>query len=422
MKLTCTEPNYAATVMRIHNTIKLDGLDNLVGIPAFGNMALITKDHEVGQLGVVFTAETKLSEKFCHENNLFRKAEMNKDQTKTGYLEEKGRVRALKLRGNVSTALFLPLSSLSYLGVNPEDFKEGDTFNEINGEKVCEKYIVITPEMRRANKVKGTTKKFNRVDAVHFPEHVDTDNYWKNKHKLKDDDWIVVSQKLHGTSARFANTIVKRKLSWIEKIAKFFGVKVQETEYDTVAGSRRVIKDIKGDTKFDHFYDTDIWNHHLERVQHIIPKGFIIYGEIIGWVGDSPIQKNYTYQIPKGESEFYVYRISTINESGISVDLTWGQMVEFCKNNGLKHVTKVWEGPHKDFDESIYMDQKFVKDLGLRDCLPLDNTAECDEGVCIWVDGLKGYILKAKSPLFLLGETKLLDAGIVDTETQESIV
>lgn len=420
MKLTCENNNYCGTVVRIHNLLDCEGLDNLKAFPAFGYSALVSKDHTVGELGILFSAETKLSDEYCRENNLYRKAELNKDQEKTGYIENSGRVKSVKMRGNISTALFMPLSSLSYLGVNPEDFKEGDTFTHIDGQKVCEKYVIQTTQTKRENKVKGKTKKFCRVDAINFPQHFDTENYWKNEHRLKDDDWIIVTDKLHGTSARFAHTVVKRKLSWKDKVAKWFGVKVQETEYDTVPGSRKVVKDLKSEKEFDHYYDVDIWNYHLEKIQHLIPKNMIIFGEIVGWVGDSPIQKNYTYQLPKGKSELYVYRICMINENGYTVDLTWEQVKEFCNNNGLKYVPEIWQGYKKDFDEQPYMNVKFVEDLGLTQCLPLDKEAECDEGLCIRVDGISPYVLKAKSPVFLLGETKLLDKGVVDIESEES--
>jgi hypothetical protein len=423
MKKTVDNVNYSATVIRIHNLVKLEGATNLVGLPIFGMQAIISKEHTVGELGIVFPAECKLSDDFCKYNNLYRDATKNSDTTKSGYIEDSGRVKSLKLiKGkHISTCLFMPISSLSYLGVNPEDFQEGDAFDSINGTRVCSKYVIEYQNNGPKNKIRGLTKKFSRVDPIHFPEHLDTDNYWKNKHKLNDDDWIIVTAKLHGSSGRFGNTLVKKKLSRFEKVLKYFGFNIQETEYDTIAGSRRVIKDIKSNDQFDHYYDVDLWNQELEKIQHLIPKNIQIFGELVGWVGEKAIQPNYTYQIEKGKTELYVYRVAFINENGYSVDFSWKQVKEFCNNNGLKHVPELWQGYHKDFDESIYMNKKFVKDLGFRNCLPLDSTAEVDEGVCIRVDGIKPYILKAKSPVFLLGESVQLDTGIIDIESQESL-
>lgn len=423
MKLENKNHNYCATIVRIHNLINLDGLDNLVGFPILGYQSLLSKDHEIGELGILFTAETKLSYDFCHKNNLYRKPQYNADPEKVGYLETNNRIRAIKLRGHISSALFMPLSSLSYLGVDAKDFNEGDSFTHINGIEVCSKYIAKLPNEGKQNKVKGKNKKFSRVDNTLFPEHCDTDNYWKNIKNLSDNDWVVVTQKIHGTSARFANTLVKRKLNWKEKFARLLGVKVEEYEYDTIAGSRRVIKDIKGSDSFNHFYDVDLWNHHLNKIQHLIPTGFIIYGEIVGWASkNKAIQKNYTYHVPNGSSELYVYRVCTINSSGIVVDLSWEQVKTFCKNNGLKHVPEIWQGYHKDFDESIYMDKKYVEDLRLLNCLPLSKGCKVDEGVCVRVDNkLNPYLLKAKCPEFLQHETKLLDNDEIDIESEESL-
>jgi hypothetical protein len=420
MKLTCENSNYCATVLRIHNLHDLEGLDNLLSVRAFNYQALVSKDHQVGELGLLFTAETKLCNEFCSYNNLYRHSELNRDVNKIGYIENSGRVKAIKLKGNLSTALFMPLSSLSYLGIDTSTFKEGDVFTHIDGKEVCQKYVIETHKVERKNKVKGKTKRFIRVDAVNFPEHFDTDNYWRNCHKIKDDDWVIVTDKLHGTSGRFGNIIVKRRLTWKDKVAKFFGAHVQETEHDTIAGSRRAVKDIKSEINSDHYYKEDIWNVHMDKIRHLIPKNMMFFGEIIGWVGESPIQKNYTYCIPRGESHLYIYRIAFILDNGHTFDLSWEQVKATCIKLGLRHVPEIWQGPHKDFDESIYMDKSF-KDLELNQCPALDKDAPCDEGVCIRVEnGDNPYILKAKSPKFLLHETKQLDTGNIDIESQQS--
>ena len=47
---------------------------------------------------------------------------------------------------------------------------------------------------------------------------------------------------IHNTSGIFSNILCNRKLSRWEKIKKFFGFKVVETEYGNVYSSRNVIK------------------------------------------------------------------------------------------------------------------------------------------------------------------------------------
>lgn len=60
-------------------------------------------------------------------NNLYRKHEHgNKFPDKApGYFDETGRIRALKLRGVKSEGIFLPLSSLDYIGVDLSNIVPG---------------------------------------------------------------------------------------------------------------------------------------------------------------------------------------------------------------------------------------------------------------------------------------------------------
>lgn len=207
--------NYAATVVAVHTIVDLSGLDNLVGVPALGHQALTTKGITAGELRVAFTAETQLSHDFCHHNNLYRHAENNTDPTEKGYLEDNRRVRALKLRGHVSNALLMPLESLAYTGIDPTQLREGDTFDTLNGQEVCRKY-----EIKRhvQNSAKSKVERaFKRVDNKLFPEHLETDQYHRNKHLLSPAREVVFTQKLHGTSWRGGRVPVRRKLSWLER-------------------------------------------------------------------------------------------------------------------------------------------------------------------------------------------------------------
>lgn len=201
---------------------------------------------------------------------------------------------------------------------------------------ICEKYKIERKESK-ANKIRGKEKYFDRVEPKSFPEHLDSDNYFRNKNAYQDNQRVIVTQKLHGTSGRFGNVRVLRKLSLLEKFLRILGANIQDHEYDYIAGSRRVVKDPKSLREHNHYYQDDIWGQALERIKHTIPKDTVIFAEIIGWVGEAPIQKGYTYQLPKGSFEIYIYRIATINPDGYSVDYSWDQVKAFCQMNGLKN-------------------------------------------------------------------------------------
>ena len=423
-----TNQNYCATIVKIKSTVKLDGLDNLVGAPLFGFTALIPKDYDLTKLYILFTAETQLSETYCHENNLFDKPDLNKDKSKKGYINSKRRVRAVKLKGNISSAFLMPIESLGYTGLDLSTLNEGDTFNYVDDEELCKKYVIRfqrTPGSGSSKQKQVRTRQLFNTKL--FPEHIDTSHWARNSDKVSDDTYIYVSQKLHGSSFRLTNQKVIDFPKWLVKLynkgyGKYRLVKWAErlfrkTSYQLLAGSRTVVK-IR-DTDQSGFYSTDIWNQALDRIGHLIPKNWAIYGELVGWAGQSPIQKNYTYECTPGTFDMYIYRIAIINEDGLSADLSFDAMKRWCHDNGLKICPEMWRGRKGDFKYEEYMDIRYVE-TKFPSCVNLSNRDTVDEGVVIRIDdGLTPSLYKAKSQKFLTHETKQLDDGVIDIESGE---
>ena len=417
--------NYAAVVVRLKNIIPLESCDNLVATTIFGFQAIVGKEHKVGDIGVVFPAETQLSKEFCSANNLYRHKELNKED-KAGYLEDNRRVKAVKFRGNTSSCLFMPLDCFDYLGTF--DLKEGDEFDELNGNMICKKYIIREPR-EFSNKMSGQ-KKVERVELKHMPEHFDTDNFWKNIDKVGKFERCYITQKLHGTSIRVGYTLANRNLTMIEKVAKFFGARIQEKQYELVCASRKVIKG--GDSEYQHYYETDIWTTEGKKLEGLLPKNYILYGELIGFTDTgAPIQKDYTYNVQEG-CDLYVYRIAVVNEDGHITDLDWNHIKQFCVNTGLKYVPEMSEWVPDYEDEDPYDTRELVQEINelvdnkyseeYTDALTLSNPDTVDEGVCVRFEGnrLTPYILKAKSPKFFEWETKQLDTGNEDIESSQN--
>lgn len=410
-------PNYAATVVTIRSLIPLNNCDNLVAVNLLGYQAIVSKDTKVGDVGVLFTAETQLSYEYAYLNNLHRHSDKNVDETQKGYLEDSRRVKALKLRGHRSDALFMPLSSVLLSSADYQQvFSEGDTFDKINGHEICRKYV-----RPGSGKIPVAGKeKIARVDQRMLPEHTDTENYFRNSDKIPQLSNVTVTQKLHGTSIRVGNVVVQRKLSFWERVAQKFGVKVQEVEYAYVYGSRKVIKDPHNPHQ-NHFYGEDLYTHYGKTLDGLLPKGYVVYGELIGWTtAGSPIQKDYTYKILEGAASLYIYRVTYVNPDGLQADLSWEGVKEFCTSRGLNHVVELWSGKHSELTIENFLDINFSQDLP--EGVPLPTTT-VDEGVCVRLEGVKPYILKAKSPAFLRHETRMLDKDeVVDMEEdQESL-
>ncbi len=413
MKLTPpANENYAATIIAVRSVLDLPKSDRIVSVPVYGFQAITGKGIEVGDLRVLFTAETQLSTAYAAANNLHRHSDRNADPDVVGYLEDSRRVKALRLRGNVSNALLMPLSSLAFTGADISQLKAGDTFDSLNGVEICRKYQIIRPGVRGMT-AKQTPKSLQRVDELMFPKHFDTKSLFRNAELIDPSDYVYVTQKLHGTSIRIGHVQVKRKLSWLEKVARRFGVKVQETEYDYVFGSRNVIKDPRNPFLTNAFYGTDIYSQVGANLGGLVPKDYVIYGELVGWVGEAPIQPGFTYGVPAGQAHLYVYRIVMINDSGWARDLPWNQVKSFCLEAGLKHVPQIWEGTgfNEDFARG-FLDFKLAERWP--EALPVDVV---DEGVCVRRDDMIPLVLKAKSATFLELESKHLDKGVADMES-----
>jgi len=403
------EANYAPQVVRVHSLVELPGLDNLRAFPVGGYQALVSKDTLPGTLMVVFPAECQLSGVWAARLNLHRHSELNDDPSVAGYLEDSRRVKAIKLRGHNSNALAINASAFGL-----DDSHEGAIFDHIDGVEVSRKYLVKVPQTNNAAKSQQE-KAWKRVDTKFLPEHIDTENYWRNKHLIPQDAHVTVTQKVHGTSIRLANTIVQRRLTWLERLAVRLGVKVATTEYDYVFGSRKVIKDPNNPNQ-DHYYDYDLWSQEGAKYQHLIPKNVILYGELIGWTGaNSPIQSNYTYNVPNGEAHLYIYRVAIVTEDGGLYDLSWEGVKAFCASRGLNVVPELWDGPHYMFIPENWIDVAFYPEYP--HAVPLSDKKSVDEGVVIRVEGVIPFVTKAKSPIFLGHESSLLDKETVDIES-----
>lgn len=393
------EANYAAKIIAAPEPRRLDGLDNLVALDVDGYQALVSKDITAGTRLVMFPAESQLSESFARARNLYSAPERNADPEAKGYLANNRRVRAIRLRGNISSALVLKVPA------EWGDVPVGTLLDTVDGVEVSRKFVA---PVKQAGSIPGTTPKWRRVDRAFLPEHIDTLNYWRYVDQVfEPSDYVVVTQKTHGTSVRIGRVPVKVKPSWRTRLAKWMGLPVKEFESDIIGGSRKVIKD-PAVTGQNHFYSRDVWTEAARKYGDRVPENVILYGELVGWVGGTPIQPNYTYDVPRGEMELYVYRVAVVTPAGELYDLPWGGVEQFCDERGFRYVPVLWRGLHADFNVDDWIDRRFYPQF--LNAVPLSDPDTVDEGVVVRGDGLTPRVLKAKSPIFLTHETKMLDA------------
>ena len=433
LKVYPDSKNYTATVVKIKNTFPLPGLDNLVGVSVFGNVCIIPKSYDLNDLYIFFPSETALSNQFLSANNLYRNSNFNSDQIQKGYFEENGRVKAIKLKGNKSTGVVMPTSSLSNI-ISKFELKEGDEFNAINDIEICRKYVVNKPGANLGGS-KPTKVLDEIIDSKMFPEHFDTAQLLRNLNNLNLTDRIVITLKLHGTSARVAHTLIKKKLKWYEKLAIKLGIDVKTEEYGYVVGSRRVVKSInmKPLSGKQHFYEEDLWTKvAMIEFNGKLNQGEAVYFEIIGtdFTG-AEIQKGYNYGYPV--PTVFVYRITNINSQGIEVDLSWEQVMDRCFQLGVNPVPMVANTMIVSFIHSRIGHQALNANADWRAELEtilkkeyMDKTSYLDssvieEGICVRKEAYPTpQVYKMKAPLFLLHETQLNDKEVVSIEDTQS--
>lgn len=435
------EVNYAALAVRVpKNLPKLPNSDRLYGLNVAGFLAVVDASwlERAGEIAVLFPAEAQISEGLAKFANLHRDFTLNESKSvvDSGYLEKNRRVRPMKLRGNVSKALLLPLEKVaayveSQVGVENHLaaweigllIDEGDSFDTINGVELSRKYVVPVKQANLTPAQAKLAKAFKRVDEKIFPQHIETEQYLRNEGHVADSDIVIVTQKLHGTSVRFGNVPVKVEHTFWERLARKVGIRVPDYEYDRIGGSRKVIKDPKSETQ-NHFYSKDVWSDAAEFYGATIPKGYVVYGELVGYVDDAPIQRGYTYEsLPGVRPDLYVYRVAHVNEDGILHDLSWDQVKTFATSHGLKHTPELWRGPKAALVLENFMEKNFHDEHAKNwkpGSGPMYNEVPValspggtgkDEGIVLRVDkgGEVPYLLKYKNDSFYLFEADELD-------------
>jgi hypothetical protein len=431
--------NYACSVVEIKKILPIEGADMIVKTIVNGNTVVCSKNVKEGDIMLYFVSGTKLNERYCKLNNLYDKSEENFDTTQKGFISFKQkRVKAIKLRGEISDGMLMPLNSIKYL-TSDLDYLEnnvGIEFTDIDGVVLCEKYIVpIQQKGSNATKSHKQPKGIDRLIEGQFYLHGDTDNLRKNMDKINPDDIIGIHYKKHGTSMVVGNVLVKTPLSWYEKLLKKVGVNITEEEYDIVYSSRKVIKNqYLNPTKGGGFYGEDIWGVVAKEIGDLIPKNWTLYGEILGYTASgAPIQGKYDYGCKIGEHKFYVYKISVVNPDGKVIFLTDKQIEEYCEKVGLLYKdTFIYYGeavelfPHIQPSVTSNIDiwrEKFLNSLEYKynekDCYMCVNKVP-EEGIILRKENMYSYeAYKLKSKRFILGESEAQEKGETNLEDNQ---
>ena len=393
---------YQAFIVKVSDLRPHTNADRLQIASFFGNDTCVGLDVKIGDIGIYFPSDGQLSVEFCQVHDLVRRKDENGNPA-GGYLDpDKRNIKAVKLRGEKSDGLYMPISCLEYTGLDVEgDIEPGPLSTVINGHEIYQKYIPKT-QHRVGNVTAGNrTRKKHAPIAPLFSEHADTEQLAYNLGAFKSGDEIEITLKMHGTSQRtgYLPTLKGYKRTLWDRITRKEGTPIYD--WGGVSGTRRVVLE-----NYDGgFYGSNEFREqHSKKFEGKLHKGETVYYEVVGFthtgasimgecsnkkLNDKEFVKQYgettvfSYGCsPTGKegvgiterdvskSDIYVYRMTMTNEDGFVVEYTPDFMRYRCEQMGVKTVPVLWKGtiPEIENDEALPLEMwetpgSFIKDI-----------------------------------------------------------
>jgi hypothetical protein len=457
MKLTKSKNydiNYLAKVVNIKSFEKHpDPEVNKIKIALVGGYNVVVGiDSEPG-LYIYFPTLSQINPELLAYANLYRHKEKNKDDSKSGFFEDNGKVTAIKLRGVISEGFLMEWDTFNNWlidsvnkSVEANEDEEFDTVEE--GSKtfwVNKKYVKPLSQNQHVSTGRRgkQLKRFDRVIENQFRFHYDTIILRKTPYVIQPDDILSITEKIHGTSGISAyvlchnkcNWTWKRKLSaWIDK--HIFRFNVIDYDYDYIYASRSVIKNRYFNKNVTSgFYKCDVWAEADKVIKPHLDRGMTAYYEIVGYLPTGGyIQKNYDYGCVKPEeNETYtvdkhfkvrIYRLTLTNIDGVVHEFSAREVQQWCNSHGLCAVNEWYYGYAKDLypdipqDENWSMnfmnrladDKKFYMEKNSPSC----NNKVPHEGLVLKTEKMHSEAWKLKCFAFLKGELADEDSNIED--------
>lgn len=349
-------------IVKVENLRPHSNADRLQVATFFGNDTIVSLDTKRGEWGVYFPVDLQLSAEFCEANNLVRKKD-DAGNNIGGYLDpEKRNIKAIKLRGEKSDGLYLPITCFNYLNIDLNSFKIGEPISTIDGHEICCKYIPVRKASSSDRRDGNRTRKKKVPVSPLFIEHADTEQLAYNLAAFKYGDLIEITLKMHGTSQRTGYLPVLKgyKRTLWDRIRRREGTPIYDWGY--VSGTRRTVLD---DFDGGYYGSNEFREAHAKFFEGKLHKGEEVYYEVVGFqtsgapimasvenskTGDKAFIKQYgktttfSYGCEEKQSDFYVYRMTMTNEDGDVVEYTPDYMRYRCEQMGAKCVPVLFKG------------------------------------------------------------------------------
>ncbi len=260
------------------------------------------------------------------------------------------KVKTVKIRGQYSQGLAVPLKKFPEL----REEKAGADVTERLGVK---KWEPNEDDYKGAN-LKGRTASKKELNP-YFYKYTDLQHLRKHHDWFTNEDIVVATEKLHGTSARYAKlpNDINEHSPWWKKALATIGL---IPKFQFCYGSRNVQLQTRWMKSRFTFKDLpkDVYTRILkqENLKKKIKNGEAVYGEIIGY----GVQKNYFYGHKEGQLSFYVYDVQ-LNGRWLDHE----EIVQYCSDRNLKMVPELFRGRfNKEALEKITLGPTTIK-LGI---------------------------------------------------------
>jgi RNA ligase (TIGR02306 family) len=328
--------NSVCFIAKINEVKAIEGADNIELVIAGGWNAITKKgEFKEGSLTIIATTDAVIPEKLSEKMGV------------ANYLRKGTRVRTVKLRGVYSECLIIPV-----IYIKASSIVEGKDLMEELG---ITKY---EPPVKQIQLTSG--RKIKWRDNQNFHIYYKFPNLKNVAGMFTEQDEVQITRKIHGTNARYG-IVRKSKLSFWDKVKKFFRLADKWVDYEYIYGSHNCEKgsDSQG------FYSTDVWRTIAEKYSikeklwdyvkiynpKIIGEGFILYGEIYG----AGIQKNYEYGLK--EIEFVGFDIK-INGEYLATEVTEVITESLLE---LPHVEVLYEGLWNQEIQDSFVFNNFIE-------------------------------------------------------------
>lgn len=268
---------------------------------------------------------------------------------------KKGRIRSIKIRGQMSQGMIIPLSDVEHELAATWDGKSKPMKYEVGLDFASALNITKyePPEVSAPTTMRTKKASKNQINP-HFKKYTDIENIKWYTDIFQEGEMVYISEKLHGTSARYGYVprhyegfLAPVKTAVMNFLAKWGLAKSHQFVY----GSRNCQLHTGSNKSW---YSEDVYTKILnqEDIKAKLQPGECIYGEIVG----HNIQTNYSYGCKEGEHLFFVY--------DVMVDGKWLDFPAFerwCGRRGFTMVPKLHVGPwshevhmkHRDGESTV---------------------------------------------------------------------